>query len=66
MLNKVSHIQRKNIDKWVEEHPDWEYNNKLQQEYIELVKNCREDINDNNTQNKIIRKVCNEININIT
>ena len=65
-LNKVSHIQRKNIDKWVEEHPDWENNHKLQQEYIELVKNCTEDINDNNTQNKLIRKVCNEININIT
>ena len=65
-LNKVSHIQRKNIDKWVEEHPKWENNPKLQEEYMELVKNCTEDINDNNNQSKIIRKVCNEINLNIT
>ena len=65
-LNKVSHIQRKNIDKWVEEHPKWENNPKLQKEYMELVKNCTEDINDNNNQSKIIRKVCNEINLNIT
>ena len=64
-LNKVSHIQRKNIDKWVEENPDWENNTKLQEEYMELVKNCTEDINDNNNQSKIIRKVCNEINLNI-
>ena len=33
---------------------------------MELVKNCTEDINDNNNQSKIIRKVCNEINLNIT
>ena len=65
-LNKVSHIQRKNIDKWVEEHPKWENNPKLQEEYMELVKNCTEDINDNNNQSKIIRKVCNEINLNVT
>tara|TARA_B100000963_G_C22518054_1_gene621649 strand:+ start:74 stop:1069 length:996 start_codon:yes stop_codon:yes gene_type:complete len=64
-LNKVTHIQRKNIEKWVSEHPNWEENTKLQKEYMDLVKNCTEDINDNNNQSKIIRKVCNEINLNL-
>ena len=39
--------------------------NNLQKEYMDLIKNCTEDIKDNNNQNKIIRKVCNEINLNI-
>ena len=65
ILNKVTHIQRTNIDKWVEEHPNWENDNYLQKQYMELIKNCTEDIKDNNNQNKIIRKVCNEINLNI-
>ena len=66
ILNKVSHIQRTNIDKWVKEHPNWEDDNNLQKQYMDLIKNCTEDIKDNNNQNKIIRKVCNEINLNIT
>ena len=65
-LNKVSHIQRKNLDKWIEDHPDWESKTDLQNEYIRLVKNCTEDIRENNNENKIIRKVCNEINLSST
>ena len=63
-LNKVSNIQRKNLDKWEKDHPNWENNIELQNEYIKLVKNCTEDLRENNNENKIIRKLCNEININ--
>ena len=63
VINAVTHIQRKNLDKWREDHPDWETNPKLQNEYLLLVKNCTEDLRENNNENKIIRKVCNEINL---
>ena len=63
VINAVTHIQRKNLDKWIEDHPDWETNPKLQNEYLLLVKNCTEDLRENNNENKIIRKVCNEINL---
>jgi hypothetical protein len=63
VINTVTHIQRKNLDKWIEDHPEWETNQKLQNEYLLLVKNCTEDLRENNNENKIIRKVCNEINL---
>lgn len=63
VINTVTHLQRKNLDKWIEDHPDWETNQKLQNEYLLLVKNCTEDLRENNNENKIIRKVCNEINL---
>ena len=52
------------MDKWVEDHPNWENSTDLQQDYMTLVRNCTDDIRDNNNENKIIRKVCNEITLN--
>ena len=62
-LNKVTHIQRKNLDMWVDKHPNWENISHQQDEYMMLVRNCTEDIKENNKENKIIKKVCNQIRI---
>ena len=42
------------------EHPDWENNAKEQEEYIKLVKSCTDDIK----EDKIIKKLCNNVYIN--
>tara|TARA_B100001093_G_C26757783_1_gene984229 strand:- start:100 stop:1221 length:1122 start_codon:yes stop_codon:yes gene_type:complete len=62
-LNKVTHLQRKNLDMWVDKHPNWENISHQQDEYMLLVKNCTDDLKENNKENKIIRKVCNQIHI---
>ena len=43
----------------MEEHPDWEDNPKLQEEYLELMQSCTKDVN----KDKIIKKVCNNVKI---
>jgi hypothetical protein len=60
-LKKVSHVQRKNLVKWTEEHPNWMNNSEQQEEYIMLVKNCTEDLEENKRENKVIKKLCSEV-----
>ena len=57
-INKISHVQRKRIDMWVEAHPNWMNNSDEQEEYFKLIKNCTDDLNENNKEQKIIKKVC--------
>ena len=59
-INQVTHVQRQNLDKWLEEHPDWEQNVELQEEYVKLVKTCTEDAR----EDQIIKKLCNNLYIN--
>tara|TARA_B100001093_G_C26745679_1_gene978742 strand:- start:142 stop:1110 length:969 start_codon:yes stop_codon:yes gene_type:complete len=63
-LKKVTHMQQKSLEKWVAEHPNWKQNPREQEEYMKLVKNCTSDLNDNG--NKIIKKLCNQTQLNIT
>ena len=60
-LNKVSRVQQKNLDKWTEEHPNWKNNSDEQEEYMQLVKNCTDDLHENKREDKAIRKVCNQV-----
>ena len=60
-LKKVSQVQQKSLDKWTEEHPDWMENPALQQEYMKLVKNCTDDLQENKREEKVIKKVCNKV-----
>tara|TARA_A100001011_G_C14272627_1_gene827673 strand:+ start:846 stop:1820 length:975 start_codon:yes stop_codon:yes gene_type:complete len=62
-LKQVTHMQQKSLEKWVAEHPNWETDPKLQEEYMKLVKNCTEDFSDK--ENKIIKKLCNQTHVNI-
>ena len=60
-LNKITHVQRKNMSTWIDKHPNWEENPLEQDEYMKLIKNCTDDINENKRDEKIIKKLCNEV-----
>lgn len=59
-LKRVSCVQQKNLDKWTKEHPNWLNNPEQQEEYMQLVKNCTDDLQENKREDKVIRKVCNQ------
>ena len=59
-INKISHVQRQNLNKWIEEHPNWEKNSDEQEEYMKLVKSCTDDFK----EDKIIKRLCNNIYLN--
>ena len=54
-ITKVTRLQNKNINKWTERNPNWEDKSDLQDEYLQLIKKCTNDIN----ENKVIKKLCN-------
>jgi hypothetical protein len=56
-ISKVTHLQRKNMNKWIEEHPNWANEPDLQDEYLRLIKKCTDDID----ENKVIKKLCDVI-----
>ena len=60
-LKKVSHVQEKSLNKWIEEHPNWEENSDEQEQYMQLVKNCTDDFNENKREDKAIKKVCSQV-----
>ena len=60
-LNKVSHVQRKALGKWVEEHPNWSDDVKEQEEYMMLISKCTSDLDEPKGNEKIIKKICNEV-----
>jgi hypothetical protein len=53
-IKKVTHLQHRNINKWIEVNPNWEDKSDLQDEYLKLIKKCTDDIN----ENKVIKKLC--------
>lgn len=57
-IKQVSNVQQKNIERWIEAHPNWMNNSDEQEEYLQLMKNCTDDLNENNAEQKIIKKVC--------
>jgi hypothetical protein len=59
-LKKVSRVQQKNLDKWTEGHPNWQNNSDEQEEYMQLVKNCTDDLQENKREDKAIKKLCNQ------
>ena len=62
-LKKVTHMQRQSLEKWVVEHPNWEQNSDEQEEYMLLVKNCTDTLDDK--ENKVIKKLCNQAHVNV-
>ena len=61
LLKKVEKKQMKNINKWTQEHPDFQADEKLQEEYINLIKGCTSSIEA--CKDKAIKKVCENIHI---
>ena len=64
-IKKVTHVQQKNLDKWVEEHPNWESNSDEQIEYMTIVKHCTDDLSENNKEDKLIKKICNNVHLSL-
>ena len=62
-IKKISNVQQKRIDMWVEAHPNWMNNSDEQDEYFRLIKNCTDDLNENNKEQKIIKKVCGVVSV---
>ena len=63
-LNKITHVQRKNMSMWIDKHPNWEDNPAEQEEYMKLIKNCTDDLNEKKRGDKIIKKLCNQVYLN--
>ena len=58
-IKVVERKQHKNIQLWMAEHPGWESNTSLQEEYLDLMRSCTSDVK----EQKIIKKVCNTVKI---
>ena len=53
-IKRVTHLQHKNINTWIDKHPNWEDKSELQDEYLQIVKKCTDDIN----EKKVIKNLC--------
>ena len=62
-IKKVSHEQIKKIAHWVEDHPNWQENQAEQEEYMIMTRNCTDDLTENKREDKIIKKLCNNVRI---
>ena len=60
-IEKISDVQRKNLDKWTDEHPDWNDNPTEQEEYMTLIKNSMDTLTKNKDEQKVIKKLCNTV-----
>jgi len=60
-LEKVSHVQNRGLIKWVEKHPKWEDIPDQQEEYMLLINKCTSDLMSEKREDKIIKKLCNEV-----
>lgn len=61
-INKVAHQQRQSIDMWLEANPMNQ--GKTEEEYIKLVKNSTQSLEDTKDDNKIVKNICKEISLN--
>ena len=63
ILKQVTCMQQQSLDKWIEEHPNWQGNPAEQEEYMLLVKNCTDEFSDK--ENKIIKKLCTQTRVDV-
>ena len=61
LLKKVENKQLKNIEKWTDENPNFMESEKLQEEYMRLIKGCTSSIDE--CRGKAIKKVCDNVHI---
>ena len=61
LLKSVENKQLKNIQKWTDENPNFMESEKLQDEYMKLIKGCTSSIDD--CKSKAIKKVCDKVHI---
>ena len=59
LLKRVENKQLKNIEKWTDNNPNFMDSEKLQEEYMRLIKSCTSSIDD--CRGKAIKKVCDKV-----
>ena len=59
LIRKVENKQMKNIKQWTDKHPNYMENERLQEEYINLIRGCTSSIDA--CSSKVIRKVCDNV-----
>ena len=62
-INDIATLQCKSIDKWVQEHPNWNTDEKLQQEYLELVESTTTQLDEKQT-NKVLKNIADKTHLN--
>ena len=60
-INKVAFEQRKAIDKWTEANPEYLSMANKQEEYLKLIKNTTQGLENTNDEDKIVKNIVNEI-----
>ena len=59
ILKKITNKQFKTIKKWVQENPNYNENERLKDEYIQLVTKCTASLNEN--ERKLIKNICKNV-----
>ena len=59
LIRKVENKQMKNIKQWTDKHPNYMESEKLQEEYINLIRGCTSSID--GCSNKVIKKLCDKV-----
>ena len=59
VLKKITNKQFKTIKKWVQENPNYNNNDILKDEYIQLVTKCTASLDEN--ERKLIKNICNNV-----
>ena len=54
-------MQYKNVKQWIDANPDYMDNPEKQEYFIDLVRRCSSNLED--IDNKVIKRICNNINI---
>lgn len=60
-LNKVANKHRKAIDKWTEANPDYLLKEKKQNDYIKLVNNITQGLENTEEEEKIVKNIVNKM-----
>ena len=59
VLKKITNKQLKTIKKWIHENPNYNQDEKLKDEYIQLVTKCTESLDE--SERKLIKNICNNV-----
>ena len=58
-LKKVEKKQFKNIQLWLDEHPNYMNNSKQQEEFAQIIRECGKSIDD--SREKVVKKLCDNV-----
>jgi len=60
-INDMTYVQSKNLTLYTDENPDWMDKEHKQNEYTAMMMNCMDDIKKDNRQDKVVKKLCNNV-----